>query len=314
MKRDENSRTPHDHWTKDALALWLGALGDVQLDARIAGASRRGDVLFTEGKPARRRRTALGLLGKLAYGCVLFEPFRNPVTGWEVATCLVKSIEHTAQRMRAARRAKQKLSSVKPTVLCVITPSASAELKAELGLTLVSPDNPGLYRLAKFLHAFVIVVDELPCDASTLWLRLLGRGEVQRQAAEELRKLGATKPLVDATFSLLVAWCQEVPHSIRTNLERDEAMNWQRVYEKWEQKTLKKGRAEGEAKGKAEVLLAILTKRGLALTATQRKQILNCQDCAQLDEWVLNAYDVADVKQLLELPSPRRRRPPRRAA
>src|SRR5437879_1722716 len=41
-------RTRHDEWGKRALSLWLKELGDVVLDARVAGESRRGDVLYTE--------------------------------------------------------------------------------------------------------------------------------------------------------------------------------------------------------------------------------------------------------------------------
>ncbi len=67
-------RTRHDEWVKRALALWLDELGDVEIDARVAGESRRGDVLFTEGRPKPGHRRRLGTLGELARGQVSAGP------------------------------------------------------------------------------------------------------------------------------------------------------------------------------------------------------------------------------------------------
>lgn len=80
MKTQDQVRTRHDEWGKRALSLWLKRLGDVQLDARIAGESRRGDVLYTERRKDTVYRRRLGLLGELARGRVLFEAFQNPPT------------------------------------------------------------------------------------------------------------------------------------------------------------------------------------------------------------------------------------------
>jgi len=136
-------------------------VGKVQLDARISGSARRGDVLFNEDKSKAYRRKQLGLLGDFTRGWVLFEPFRNPVTPWEIETCLVKIIEHTAHQIRAARRAKKNPSTVGHTRLCIITPRLSKELKKQAGLRVVARDKPGVYRMAKLLHTFIIVVKEL---------------------------------------------------------------------------------------------------------------------------------------------------------
>jgi hypothetical protein len=312
VKLEESVRTRHDQWTKDALSLWLKGLGDVRLDARIAGASRRGDVLFTEVKAKGRSRKTLGLLGELARGCVLFEPFRNPVTSWEIETCLVKTIEHTAQKIRLARRSKQKQSTVEHTALCVITPSASVSIKNDAELTLFNSDEPGFYRMAKLLRTVVVVVDELPKTASTMWLRLLGRGEVQAQAVAELLEMSEHEPIRDATFDLLVTWRQNLPKSVRADIAEC-LMNWEPIYERWEKKTLKKGRAEGKAEGKAEAIVTVLQSRGLSPTATQRKQILQCKDIQKLDAWLRKASTTSDVDDLFAPPAQPRRRT-RRAA
>jgi len=53
------------------------------------------------------------------------------------------------------------------------------------------------------------------------------------------------------------------------------------------------GVAAGEAKGRAEALLAFLRARGLAVTDAQRDRILSCTDLATLDRWIARAA-VAD--------------------
>ena len=208
MKNRPEVRTRHDEWTKRALALWLGALGDVQLDARIAGHSRRADVLYVERRKAPAHRRRLGLLGDLARGNLLLEPFRNPVTGREIRACVLKAVDHEAQQVRAGRRSKQKPSTLVPAGLCLITPSLSADLTAEAEVTQLDAHLPGVYRLATLWNTVIVVAAALPENAATLWLRLLGRGEVQARAVSELLALRERHPLRDATFQLLIAWQQ----------------------------------------------------------------------------------------------------------
>ncbi|HEY8375161.1 MAG TPA: hypothetical protein VIK91_01675, partial [Nannocystis sp.] len=63
-----------------------------------------------------------------------------------------------------------------------------------------------------------------------------------------------------------------------------------------------KGRAEGEAKGMAKgeatILLKLLQLKGFAVLEELRQRILECTDCAQLEEWagrVLTARSLEDV-------------------
>jgi hypothetical protein len=60
-----------------------------------------------------------------------------------------------------------------------------------------------------------------------------------------------------------------------------------------------RGKAEGEAKGKAESLLMFLRRRGLAPTSDQQDRILTCTDLAILDRWLDRAFSVASVDELL---------------
>lgn len=57
--------------------------------------------------------------------------------------------------------------------------------------------------------------------------------------------------------------------------------------------------ARGEAKGKTEALLKILTKRGLSVTPHQQRQIHECSDLDTLDRWLDQALTTGSVDELL---------------
>ncbi|NER99161.1 MAG: hypothetical protein F6J86_35950, partial [Symploca sp. SIO1B1] len=50
------------------------------------------------------------------------------------------------------------------------------------------------------------MIDQLPITRQTLWLRVLGKGETQRQAVSELEKLPAGEPLREEILELMAKW------------------------------------------------------------------------------------------------------------
>ncbi|MBI5518396.1 MAG: hypothetical protein HY909_31785 [Deltaproteobacteria bacterium] len=57
--------------------------------------------------------------------------------------------------------------------------------------------------------------------------------------------------------------------------------------------------ARGEARGKAEAVLAVLSARGLAVSDAQRARVVACQDRAQLDTWLRAVAAVTSTDELL---------------
>ena len=58
------------------------------------------------------------------------------------------------------------------------------------------------------------------------------------------------------------------------------------------------GKAEGEARGKADTLLKLLKLRGFTVPEARRQQVHACLDCDQLDAWiarVLSARELDDI-------------------
>jgi hypothetical protein len=77
----------------------------------------------------------------------------------------------------------------------------------------------------------------------------------------------------------------------------------------------KKGQAEGEAKGKAEGILAVLSAREIPVSDAIRERILSCTDVDTLDVWIRRAAvasTAAAVVRARAAKNPPVRRPRRR--
>ena len=66
-----------------------------------------------------------------------------------------------------------------------------------------------------------------------------------------------------------------------------------------QRRNFERGRAEGEA----TALLKILMRRGLALTAAQRRRIGACTDLATLERWLDRSLSASSVEELLASPA-----------
>jgi hypothetical protein len=56
-----------------------------------------------------------------------------------------------------------------------------------------------------------------------------------------------------------------------------------------------KGRAEGEAKGEAQIILRVLSARGLQVPAEIRRRVLSCADTRQLETWADRAATAPSI-------------------
>lgn len=61
----------------------------------------------------------------------------------------------------------------------------------------------------------------------------------------------------------------------------------------------KRGRIEGEVKGKQDALLALLKARGLSVSTEQRRILRGCTDPAKLDRWIVEAAFASSVDDVL---------------
>jgi hypothetical protein len=72
-----------------------------------------------------------------------------------------------------------------------------------------------------------------------------------------------------------------------------------REFEEFKASLRLEGRAEGESKGRAESLLAVLTARGVEVPEVVKQKILACRDLATLDRLLVQAATATSPDDVL---------------
>lgn len=209
------TRFIYDQFSKDYLEELLSPYGIVSTSRRVVSEVREIDVYFTPRANVNWQQSqSLGLLGRAALGSLtpsIFEPFRNPVQEDEICDCLVKLFDVRAALRRQAKRERVRLGKEALPQLWILTPTASDTLLSGFGAKSDKDWWPGVYFAVRSLATTIIVIHQLPQTPETLWLRLLGRSGVQKQALKELEALAPDNPLRFSTLSLF--------YNLRQNLE-----------------------------------------------------------------------------------------------
>lgn len=133
-----------------------------------------------------------------------------------------------------------------------------------------------------------------------------GRGEVMTAAAIGAAAAKAILRLSEeqrVLYSLLIE--ANLSEAARKAIEMEPGLEM--FFSKAQRRNFERGRAEGEAKGKAKgkaegeaaALLKILARRGLTLTAEQRRRIMGCTDLAMLEHWLDRVLSVSSAAELL---------------
>ena len=200
------TRFVHDRFAKQHLQELLFSLGETEMSRDIASEVRQVDVLFVPNYQNRNETLvrALGLLGKIAATTALLEAFRNPVTTDEICSCIDKLFDFDAERKRlASREDKPPIARDRPQ-LWILSPTVSKSILDDFGARLdLASFGEGVYCLPPAFRTNVVAIHQLPRTPETLWLRLLGRGKVQKDAIAELKALPDTVPFKDGVLELL---------------------------------------------------------------------------------------------------------------
>lgn len=151
---------------------------------------------------------------------------------------------------------------------------------------------PGIYEGPPLLWTRLVVVSELPVRPDTLLVRLLGAGQVLKQAITELKSLQAQDPVRSLALPLLVRLRLEIPAdpAQRTDDDQEFFMQTQDIVETWRQEAIKQG--------ECAVLLRQLRQRfGDAVDAHVEQRIATAP-IEQIDLWtmrILSATTLAEV-------------------
>ncbi|MDM3844333.1 MAG: DUF4351 domain-containing protein [Aphanizomenon gracile PMC638.10] len=289
------TRFIHDQFAKDYLEELLKPFGEVQAASQVAGEIREIDVLFTPFPHQTTNVELLGLLGKLATTPAIFEPFRNPASTEEICDCLLKSLEVRGALRRAAKREQTTTAKIEIPKLWILTPTASRNIISGFSETTKPDSLPGIYYLAKSLHAAIVVIHQLPQTQETLWLRLLGRGTVQKRAIDELAALPLNQPYVKITLELLYNLQKNLKINQSSQTEDQELI--MRLAPLYQQ-----DRELAKQEGEQRLIIRLLNRRVGEIDSLliQKVQELTVEKLEELGEALLDFTSVTDLETWLE--------------
>ncbi|NEP62310.1 MAG: hypothetical protein F6K31_36165, partial [Symploca sp. SIO2G7] len=204
---------------------------------------------------AESTTSARGLLGRLASTPCLLEPFHHPPKETEVRSCMLKLFAMCSQFERQAKQKPNNLKADDLPHLWILSPSCSQARRKGFGTQLKQKENwpKGVYFLAPSLRTAIVAINQLPVTRQTLWLRVLGKGETQRQAVSELEKLPPGEPLREQILELMAKWHISLQKSENLTQESQELlMNLSSAYLQWREETLQQGRQQGIQQGRQQ--------------------------------------------------------------
>jgi Domain of unknown function (DUF4351) len=235
------AKNPFDQFSKQFLEEFLSPLGTVETSLEVAGEPQFVDVYFVPSAEAAERPTNLGILGRMVQTPCLIEPFRNQPTPVEVRSCLLKLFQVHGDYHRRAKRRSESLPEGNLPQLWILASSASEALLHKFGAI---SEETGVYFLPEALRTAIISINQLPCDESTLWLRLLGKGRTQEQAIAEVIAFDAGDPRRSSILRLLANWKISIEVTGQVSEEEELMMALSQAYLEWEQRTEQRGAAQ----------------------------------------------------------------------
>jgi hypothetical protein len=180
----------------------------------------------------------------------------------------------------------------------VLTPTISKTKLSGLRTIQKSDWLSGVHFLPDTLRTAIVAIHQLPPTLETLWLRLLGRGNVQSQAIIELQALPLNHPYQKATLELVYNLRENL--RINQQLEADDReliMRLEPIYQRNREQAKQEGRLEGEQ----DLILRLLNRRFGEIDASLIERIkgLSIAQLENLGEALLNFSSIADLEAWL---------------
>jgi Domain of unknown function (DUF4351) len=242
------TQTPFDQMSKQYLEEFLAPFGTVQRQYEVPGEAKFVDVWFIPAPQTEIPTAEMGILGRMAGGMCLLEPYRSPPTRNEIRSTLMKLIWVQEDEQRKAKLDGDPLSEDELPKLWILATSASKPLLQDCEVKLKSTWVPGVYFMAEILKTAIVAIDELPETPETLWVRILGRDETQERAIREVLALPIEHPRRSDVLRLLASWKVRMDlGELMDFVNREEGvMALSEAFLEWEQATESRIRQEAE--------------------------------------------------------------------
>jgi Domain of unknown function (DUF4351) len=265
------TQTPFDQMSKQYLEEFLAPFGTVQRQYEVPGEAKFVDVWFIPAPQTEIPTAEMGILGRMAGGMCLLEPYRNPPTRNEIRSTLMKLIWVQEDEQRKAKLDGDPLSEDELPKLWILATSVSKPLLQDCEVKLKSTWVPGVYFMAEILKTAIVAIDELPETQETLWVRILGRDETQERAIREVLALPIEHPWRSDVLRLLASWKVRMDlGELMDFVNREEGvMALSEAFLEWEQATQMRSRQEGER----SLVLLLLEQRVGAFPQSTKDRI-----------------------------------------
>jgi len=210
-------------FAKSYLGRFLEGYGEVMVCQRIFLEEGKKNVWFIpKSEKITALRRDLGILGRMAANSCVFDPLPEV----ELDKNLYKTEEEIQEgiqfekncqirdRMskllmifgeihRFEKRHKINFTESYLPNLWILKHTAMTTTLSGFGADPHKKWVQGIYLMAPFFHTAIVAIDQLPQTPETLWLRLLGAEEVQKQALKEVENLPTDNPLRSTALELL---------------------------------------------------------------------------------------------------------------
>jgi Domain of unknown function (DUF4351) len=299
------AKNPFDQFSKQLLEEVLAPFGSVQTSLEVTGEAQFVDVFFEPTSPPAITQD-LGLLGRMTQTPSLLEPFRNQPTSSEIRSCLLKLYQVHGNVQHKAKREHESIQDSNLPYLWILASSASETLINGFGGTLTETWGSGVYCFHPSFRTAIVSINQLPDTEDTLLLRLLGKGQTQKQAIDRVIAFDASDPNRAAILRLLASWKISIEITVQVDAEEELMMALSQAYLEWEQRTEQRGRQEGEQRGALKeaqaLILRQLTRRiGTVAPAMQTQiQSLSLTQLENLGEALLDFSSPTDLLNWLQ--------------
>jgi flagellar biosynthesis/type III secretory pathway protein FliH len=116
--------------------------------------------------------------------------------------------------------------------------------------------------MAEYLRTAIVAIHQLPIIPETLWLRIIGRGNVQKQAIDELEALTPDNPFRKAALELLYNLQQNLQVTQNQDEEdRELLMRLAPLYQQDREQAIQEGEQRGIQQGERLVVENLLKVR-----------------------------------------------------
>lgn len=292
------AKNPFDLFSKQLLEEVLSPYGTVEISLEVPGESQFVDVFFEPSIPSAIALREIGILGRMGQTACLLEPFRNQPTPVEVRSCMKEAYQVHGEYLRKAKREDAKVPENELAYLWILVSSASETLLAGFGATTNEDWESGVYFLHPLLRVAIVAINQLPVNEETLYLRLMGKGQTQKQAIAEVVALESGDPRRSAILRLIASWKISIEITGQDEEEEEELMMvLTQAYLEWEQQTEQRGEQTGEAR----LVLRLLSRRIGEISPEVRSQVqsLTLEQLESLGEALLDFAESADLTNWL---------------